>query len=304
MNKILSGIFTVCKRLFWPPHLFRVIKLQKNRKNYDRATDDAQLKLYHNMLPGDFLHYGYFNNPDINPLDMSFQMIYQAQDDYAKKITALIKDYKNPVFDIGCGMGGLLKHLNTLQLHALGLTPDDNQIQYIREKYPNHVIHSKFEEFHYEEYINYFGTLITSESLQYLNLDRALPIIQKILLKDGVWIACDYFKINNQGEKSGHAWQLFESKLHEFGFKISFKEDITNNILPTIGYIHYLATKIFIPLKDFGIGKLKVKAPGLYYAVEPLLPKLDSKIQKNINTVDPQIFSANKRYILMVIERK
>ncbi|MDI9312752.1 MAG: class I SAM-dependent methyltransferase, partial [Limnohabitans sp.] len=215
-----------------------------------------------------------------------------------------IKDFKNPVFDIGCGMGGVLNHLNTLELNAIGLTPDDNQIKYIRKKYQNQVLHSKFEDLPHEMYQNYFGTIITSESFQYLNLNLALPIVQKILMNGGTWIACDYFKVNCQGEKSGHSWELFNSKLNKHGFKISFQEDITRNILPTIGYIHFLATKILVPIKNFGICKLQLKAPGLYYAIETLLSKLDSKIQKNIDTVDPKIFSANKRYILMVIERQ
>jgi hypothetical protein len=34
-----------------------------------------------------------------------------------------------------------------------------------------------------------------------------------------------------------------------------------------------------------------------------VLPEIDAKIEKNIQTVDPEVFAANKRYILMVIER-
>ena len=95
----MSIASTILKRLFLPPHIFRVIRLQRNRKKHDRSADDAQLKLYHDILPGDYLHYGYFENPDIHPLDMSFRMIYEAQDNYGKKLTSLITDFENPVFD-------------------------------------------------------------------------------------------------------------------------------------------------------------------------------------------------------------
>lgn len=299
----MSIATTILKRLFLPPHIFRVISLQRNRKRIDRSADDAQLKLYHDILPGDYLHYGYFENPDIDPLDMSFRMIYEAQDNYGKKLTSLITDYENPVFDVGCGMGGLLGQMNSMKLNAIGLTPDINQVKYIRNKYPNQVIHSKFEDFDAINHEHFFGTFITSESLQYLKLDQALPLIQRVLKPGGKWIACDYFKTGAAGEKSGHNWDLFETKLKEFGFKITFQEDITRNILPTIGYAHHWATKIGIPLKNYGIGKLKVKAPGIFYVIETVLPKIDAKIDKNVQTVDPEIFAANKRYILMVIER-
>jgi len=263
----MSIASTILKRLFLPPHIFRVIKLQRNRKKHDRSADDAQLKLYHDILPGDYLHYGYFENPDIHPLDMSFRMIYEAQDNYGKKLTSLITDFENPVFDVGCGMGGLLGQMNSMNLKAIGLTPDVNQVKHIKAKYPNEVIHSKFEEFDSTGYEKHFGTFITSESLQYLKLDKALQ------------------------------------KLKDNGFKITFQEDITKHILPTIGYAHHWATKIGVPLKNYGIGKLKVKAPGIYYALETVLPEIDAKIEKNIQTVDPEVFAANKRYILMVIER-
>lgn len=299
----MSIATTILKRLFLPPHIFRVFSLQRNRKRIDRSADDAQLKLYHDILPGDYLHYGYFENPNIHPLDMSFRMIYEAQDNYGKKLTSLITDVNNPVFDVGCGMGGLLAQLNSMNLEAIGLTPDVNQIKHIRSKYPNEVIHSKFEDLDAAKFPKHFGTLITSESLQYLKLDLALPLIKQILKDGGKWIACDYFKVGSQGEKSGHNWELFESKLKEFDFKITFKEDITPHILPTIGYAHFWATKIGVPLKNYGLGKLKVKAPGIHYVIETVLPKIDEKIDKNIQTVDPEVFAKNKRYILMVIEQ-
>jgi cyclopropane fatty-acyl-phospholipid synthase-like methyltransferase len=230
-------------------------------------------------------------------------MIYEAQNNYGKKLTSLITDFENPVFDVGCGMGGLLAQLNSMDLKAIGLTPDINQIKHIRNKYPNEVIHSKFEDLDGSKYENYFGTFITSESLQYLKLDLALPLIQQVLMDGGKWIACDYFKTGEKGEKSGHNWNLFEQKIKEFGFKITFQEDITPHILPTIAYAHHWATKIGIPLKNYAVGKLKVKAPGFYYALEEAIPQIDQKIEKNVLTVDPEVFAANKRYILMVIER-
>ena len=116
-------------------------------------------------------------------------------------------------------------------------------------------------------------------------------------------MACDYFKKGEAGEKSGHNWELFNQKLNEQGFNITYQRDITAHILPTIAYVYMWATQIGMPEKDFILGKLQVKAPGIHYTIEEALPRIQQKIDKNIDTINPEIFSANKQYVLMVIER-
>lgn len=85
--------------------------------------DDAQLKLYSQLLPKDFLHYGYFENPDIHPHDISINHLYKAQEDYGWQIVNQITDLQNPVLDIGCGMGGLIALLQTKIYKQLPLLP-------------------------------------------------------------------------------------------------------------------------------------------------------------------------------------
>lgn len=292
------------KRLLLPHHLFKVIQLQRKRKSKERVFEDPQLKLYHDILPGDFLHYGYFDHPEVHPLDMTINMIYQAQERYGEKLAELINDKTNPALDVGCGMGGLLKILNKKNIPAIGLTPDAHQVKHLKNSYPNKIIESKFEDVQPEAYLNFFGTIITSESLQYLDLPLSIAIINKILKTGGQWIACDYFRTGASGEKSGHNWAYFIRELQKGGFKISYQEDITANIIPTIAYVHHWASKIGLPLKDFLIGKFQIKAPGFYYAFSEALPEIEKKLNKNIATVDPVVFAQNKKYILMVIERE
>lgn len=73
--------------------------------------------------------------------------------------------------------------------------------------------------------------------------------------------------------------------------------------MPTIAYVYMWATQIGMPVKDFIEGKLQIKAPGIYYALQEALPEIEQKINKNIDTINPEIFAANKQYVLMVIER-
>jgi cyclopropane fatty-acyl-phospholipid synthase-like methyltransferase len=300
----MSIVGSIVKRFLYPHHLYRVIKLQRNRKKVERVYDDAQLKLYSELLPKDFLHYGYFEDPNINPLDISINHLYKAQEDYGWQIINHITDYNNPVLDIGCGMGGLLALMQSKNLRAVALTPDKNQVKHVREKYKGvQVLDCRFEDMPANDFTSHFGTVVTSESLQYLKLDEALPLINKILKPGGRWVACDYFKKGEAGEKSGHNWQIFTNKLQQNGFKITYQRDITPNVLPTIAYVYMWANQIGMPVKEFALGKLKVKAPGIYYAVSEAIPMLEAKINKNIDTINPTIFSANKQYVLMVIER-
>jgi cyclopropane fatty-acyl-phospholipid synthase-like methyltransferase len=302
MAKIPFG--KVVGRFLGPWHLWQVIKLQRNRKRKPRVYDDAQLKLYGKILPGDFLHYGYFENPDISPDEISVKDIYRAQLQYAKELANLCTDTSKPILDIGCGMGGLLPVLETAGFKPEALTPDATQIQNIQKKYSHVPLHPcRFEDFEVEGKMHRYGTLVTSESLQYLNLEVSLPMFNQLLAPGGKWVACDYFRTGNDAEKSGHQWEPFKKALDEHGWKITYDRDITPNILPTIGFVHFWATQIGMPLKEFGIEKLQVKAPGIYYALSPIFPAIEASLQKNIATVDPALFGANKRYRLLVMER-
>ncbi len=291
----------VLKKLVLPQHLYKVIKHQRNKNNTSRVYDDAQLKLYSNIIPGDFLHYGYFEDVNITPQDISLNAIYKAQLKYAELILDKVTDKVSPVLDIGCGMGGLIKLMLDRGLKPSALTPDKNQVQYIRNKYADvTVFESKFEDMNPLE--NQYGTVITSESLQYLKLDIALPLLKKILKPGGKWVACDYFRIGEKAEKSGHYWEQFVAQVTKAGWKITYEQDITKNVLPTISYVYMWGNDIIKPVKDFAIGKLEKKQPGMHYVLQDVINMVNIKLDKNLEVVNPVTFAANKKYVLLVME--
>src|SRR5689334_21122876 len=67
-------------RLFNPVQLAAAARLQWNRKANRRSFDDAQLALYSQILPSDFLHFGYFGDPAVRPENMSLSDVTRAQD--------------------------------------------------------------------------------------------------------------------------------------------------------------------------------------------------------------------------------
>jgi 2-polyprenyl-3-methyl-5-hydroxy-6-metoxy-1,4-benzoquinol methylase len=300
----MSQIRPIIKKVVNPFELVKIIKLQRNRKKTERVRDDAQLKLYSQILKGDFLHYGYFDDPAVQAEDISLNDIYKAQHRYAELLVEKIKNTQDEILDIGCGMGGLLKLLQEKGTKPVALTPDNTQIHYISQKYPEiQHYHCKFEDIPVKENINRYGTVITSESLQYLDLDKSLPLLHKISKPDATWIACDYFRIGDGAEKSGHYWNAFLEKLKIHGWELKFEQDITPNILPTIAYVHLWGHNIGLPLFNFALEKLEIKQPGIYYAIKNIFPFIKQKIDKNLITVNPKIFAENKKYKLMVFEK-
>lgn len=298
-------VLSVVKRFLLPWHLWRVVSLQRNRKKTQRVFDDAQLKLYSQLLPGGFLHYGYFDNPEVEPMEISINDIYRAQKRYAEILLEKLPALSGlKVLDIGCGMGAMSKMMLDEGHLPEALTPDNTQAHYIREHYPNIPLHHcKFEDFESAHHIAEYDVVITSESLQYLKQDIALPKIDKVLKPGGKWIACDYFRVQQAHEKSGHFFDEFQKNLQKNGLKITAQRNITPNILPTIAFVYQFANRIGLPLLQFGIEKLETKAPGIHYAVQEVIPFVQGKIDKNLLTVNPEIFAMQKQYLLMEIER-
>ncbi|MGD8523196.1 MAG: hypothetical protein PVF56_18760 [Desulfobacterales bacterium] len=302
LSKELRSAFL---EIFKPRRLLKFLKIQRGKKKLKRVRSDAQLKLYSEMLSGDFLHYGYFENPDIKPEDVSLNDIERAQFAYAKLFLEKITDRSSPILDIGCGMGGLSNMLSNANLTPVALTPDINQFKYIEKKYPYiELIRGKFEELDVDRYKDYFGTVITSESLQYLKLDGSLDIINKILKKKGEWLVCDYFRKNTSFEKSGHYWDTFLTKIRERGFVIIYEKDITANVLVTLKFVHMLSRRIGIPVMRFTLEKFKSKQPGFFYLMEDVANKLKDTANDGMESVNPERFEKEKKYMFLVIKRQ
>jgi len=286
-----------------PKHFLRYLKLSKKKQSNDRHEFDAQLKLYAQILPGDFLHYGYFDQPDVPPERISLHDIQQAQLRYAHLILRQLENRDNEVLDVGCGTGGLINLLIQNGFKVTGLTPDRFQIQYISEKYPPaQLIRAKFQNIDIDSYRKHFGTIINSESLQYIALDKAIAIVKQILKTDGRWIVADYFRTGQSMEKSGHLWDEFHTKIKAAGFNIFHEQEITQNIYPTLAYVHMWGEKLGLPLLEYLVGKFKQKHPRLHYIFNDVLLELHSYLDKKLDLVNPEIFIRDKKYMLITLQ--
>lgn len=288
---------------FNPLEWVKAYRFSKQNAAFDKSSYDLELYLYSKILNNNMLHWGYFENTEINPEEISLKQIEDAQVLYAQKIIEQIKDFQQPILDVGCGMGGLggllIKHTEKIEL----LTPNKHQIEFVSKNLPQLKSHQcKFENFESE---TVFGTIINSESLQYIDLDKAFEKIGKLLSNEGRWIIVDYFRNGDQGvNKTSHFLKDFYNKVESNNWKIVFEKDISLNVLPTARFVNMYVERFLVPLKHFAWEKLRFKKAVLFYLSSRLRDSIDQKILKERASVDPQMFLNEKKYMFFVLEKK
>ena len=297
-------ILSLLGRALNPLHLFKAARLQWNRRANRHAFVDAQLALVNKVLPSDFLHYGYFDNPDCQPEDMKLSDISRAQHRYADLLIEQIANPTDPVLDVGCGMGGISRMLHSRGFSPTALTPDRLQASHIAHTQPDvPVLRCKLERLPVAEHKQKYGTVLTSESLQYLRLEQALPIIDAVLKPGGRWIASDYFQRHPSDDDTCHNWEEFQSLLPRRGWRITHQRDITKNVIPMLSYVNMWAEHAGKPLAHMTVLRLQRKQPGLHYLLEGVIDQLNNTMNNNFLRIDPAWFQRHRLYMMLVIER-
>ncbi len=273
---------------------------RKNRKA-DKVNYDLELYLYSKVLTNNMLHYGYFEDVDVDPKSISFQDFEDAQKQYWENIIALVEDKDKAILDVGCGLGGLSQMLNSRGYPVESLTPNLNQIEYIKQHYPELTTHHSNYE-HYEAGKRY-GTIINSESLQYVfPLEAAFNKTEELIAPGGNWIICDYFSLGDT--KKPHNLKNFHETAEQYGWDLEYEQDITPNILPTLSFVTMYANRFIFPLKHYGYEKLKHKRPRLYYLTQRIRDYIDGKLEKEVGKVRPETFQEKKKYVLLKLKKR
>ena len=285
-----------------PWEWIKAIWFAKKQSKFDKSSYDLELWLYSKILTNKMLHFAYFEDVNIKSETISFEQLEDAQLKYAENIVSHVLDKDNPILDIGCGMGGLseLLHLNNFNVESL--SPNKNQIAFINKNLSYLTTHnSKFEQFKSNKK---YGTVINSESLQYIALTDAFKKIDEIILPNGRWIVVDYFRLNDYGiNKSSHRLEDFLQKVQEFNWTIEYERDITLNVLPTISYCNMYIERLLLPIKHFAIEKLRYKKPILYYMTGKLRESIEKKINQERASIDVKKFINEKKYMFFVLEK-
>lgn len=118
MNSILKNLLNAVK-------IIRALIFQKRQNKYKRSKSDLELTLYSRILKNDMLHYGYFEDTETKPEDISINDFEKAQVKYCEYIINKITNKNEPVLDVGCGMGGLAAILTQYGYNVDVLTPNE-----------------------------------------------------------------------------------------------------------------------------------------------------------------------------------
>ena len=290
--------------LLSPAKIVRAIRLHRARRTLSRTMSDEGLKFYAEILPGDFLHFGYFEDPNTNPREISLADLERAQLAFTRLFIERMHDKKRPVLDVGCGMGGLSARLAAEGFVPVALTPDVHQIAYIKEKYPAiELIRGRFEDIDAAAQAHRFGTIINSESLQYLDLEKSAKLVAKLLAPGGRWLIADFFKTSAAYTGSGHVWENVKQTLAANGLAIVFERDITPNTAVTLRYIHMLAEGVAMPIMRLGTGKLARKQPGIHSMFKDFIDDLFALANYRIEVMSPEKQLRERRYIFIEVAR-
>lgn len=288
--------------LFNPWEWFKAFRFAKKQSKFDKSDYDLELWLYSKILRNKMLHYGYFEDINIKSEAISVKQFEDAQLKYAENIISHVIDKDNPVLDVGCGMGGLSELLHLKNFKVEPLSPNRNQIEFINHNLSYLTTHnSKFEQFKSDKK---YGTVINSESLQYIPLTDAFEKMDEIILPNGRWIIVDYFRLHNDGiNKSAHLLEDFLNKLQEYNWTIKYERDITVNVLPTVSFINMYVERLILPIKHFAFEKLRYKKPMLYYMTHKLRESIENKVEKERASIDVEMFRNEHKYLFFVVEK-
>jgi SAM-dependent methyltransferase len=304
--KVKTLVKKILAKTFNPKNTIQFIRIVREKKKSKSPYYDPGLKLGAQITPGKFLHHPYFKNPDLKGEEISMVDIKEAGDNYTNLLIDSVEDRKSPILDVGCGLGELSNLLKAKGLQPVALTPDGYQFEFIQKTFPDlEVINSKFEDIEYNKYSNFFGTIIMSESCQYIKMEKAFPLIDSILKPGGSWIIADFFKIKkNTSLRGGHDLKQFVKDIAKNGWTITFQQDITANILPFLDYCGMLSNRFIVPLVEHIIDTLHINKPGVFFLLEDAIDIAKGELLNFKKYVDPELFAQERKYMFLVMKKK
>ncbi len=291
---------SVLTRLLNVPALVRHLRRHRSGRSVWDPAHDLELALYGAVFGNNFLHYGYFANPPADPEAISLAQVKQAMDDYASLLVERVHSGER-VLDIGCGMGGLLARLQAAGARPTGLTPNRAHAAHVRTHWPAvPLLEGTLESFDPAARTERFDAVINSESFQYIALDAGIERVKGFLAPGGRWIVIDYFRLRPDSKnRSGHLLADFDAAIDRHGLRVVERVDVTDNVVPSLAYARVLAERFALPVAHFFSEKFFLRHPFLGYLFQPNVQ--DRLAQLRLDTLDPEVFKREKRYLLYVL---
>ena len=270
---------------------------------------DHVLKLYSETIRSDYLHYGFWGEPNSVEIEsITLQEIKNAQDRYIEHLASFIPKEVNSILDVGCGIGGNAEYLINQGYVVETLSPDDFQKSTIAEKFNNQMTfhHCKFEKFQSEKQ---YDLILESESACYIRINKGFEKAQEILRAGGYLLASDYFvhfrdDSKNLHLRSSHDMEKYLSSAKAHGFELIREYDQTDNTMPTLDYGKYFIERFINPTIKYSVHSAKKNYPKTAALIGRLVaPKLEAK-KNQLDLLDSSLFRKYRKYMIYLFQKQ
>lgn len=254
----------------------------------------SALRLYHEVLGLEHLHYGLWNGEGF-----TLEGLKAAQDRFSRHLCSWVPEGVRSVLDVGCGIGSTAAMLRTTGYEVEGLSPDPyhRDVFLRRVGAPFHL--ARFQEF---EPRRRYDLVLMSESAQYIWLDRLFPAVRRSVLPGGYLLVADYFTVDGcEGllARSGHPLDGFLEEARAEGFALERQEDITDRTAPTLDLARRWIDSYVEPCVSVASQALRNRHPHLVRMLEWLFRRRLEKLERLRQLVDSQEFRRHKRYMIL-----
>ena len=270
---------------------------------------DHVLKLYSETIRSDYLHYGFWGEPNSVEIEsITLQEIKNAQDRYIEHLASFIPNEVNSILDVGCGIGGNAEYLINQGYVVETLSPDDFQKSTIAEKFNNQMTfhHCKFEKFQPEKQ---YDLILESESACYIRINKGFEKAQETLRAGGYLLASDYFvhfrdDSKNLHLRSSHDMEKYLSSAKAHGFELIREYDQTDNTMPTLDYGKYFIERFINPTIEYSVHSAKKNYPKTAALIGRLVaPKLEAK-KNQLDLLDSSLFRKYRKYMIYLFQKQ
>ncbi|MEM7582503.1 MAG: methyltransferase domain-containing protein [Acidobacteriota bacterium] len=260
-----------------------------------RIKVNKGLRFYHEILGLDHLQYGLWDGEP-----QTLDGLKSAQERYARTLESWIPEGVENILDVGCGTGALAERLTGNGFNVEGLSPDPYQQQLVTSRASIPFYLTRLQDF---EPNHPYDLAIMSESAQYIWLEYFFENAVKVA-KGGHLLIADYFikdESADLAEKSGHPLSDFLAEGERHGFELLRREDVTDQVVPTLDLAHHFADRYALPSLGMLDEILSQDYPRLYRLGRRLFRKrIERELDKIRFIVDGEQFRRAKRYLFLL----
>ena len=202
---------------------------------------DLELFFCTEILKLNSLHYGYWEKnekPEEDGTKLTLDCLRDAQQKYTDILIDAIPENVKSILDVGCGIGDVSRALSKLEYNVTAISPDSNHAKY----FENHLskltfLQTKFEDLKVD---GKFDLILMSESQNYFPTEIGFRQCTTLLLSKGYLLVSGMFRKNSGSEftEVPNTIEDYAKIAEKHGLLLIENVDITQNILPTIDFIH------------------------------------------------------------------